>query len=211
MGQNKAQVQAEVMRVTKLVTSGVPLPGTDTMYVTDALVKIDVAPMYEDGTKHRAKNAKGVTCVAYDGNNYFHALGLTIQLCTPDPELVALFTGSLLDETSRKGWAAPEVGEIDSPGVSIEVWPLRVDGQELDADDPYGWWVYPRVKHFKLGPYSHLNGHLLPSFSAVAYKNSNWFDGPANDWPVTSDRPVQWMPFDSKPDAAVGYQGLAAS
>lgn len=211
MTQGLAQVNTEVSRWTTQEANGVPSPGSSTMYVTESLIKIDVAPMYEDGTKHRVKNAKGVTCVAYDSNNYFHALGLTIQLCTPDPELVALMVGSVLTDSGRKGWAGPTPGEQDSPGISIEAWELRVDGQDVDDEDPYGWWVYPKVKHFKLGSYSHLNGHLLPSFTAVAYRNANWFDGPLNDWPVASDEPVQWMPFDAKPTAAVGYQTLAAS
>jgi len=177
------QVQAIAMRVTALDLSGVPLPGTDTMIVSNALSSLAVSPVYTDGDEIEEKGANGGVCVNYRSADTFKRLDLTLTLCTPDPYLEAAISGGdVLEAGGLVGFAAPPLGIVTGAGVSIELWALRID-----------------------------NGALLPVFSGQAVENPNWFDGPGNDWPATSDRVHQWIETASYPTPVCGYTELVAS
>lgn len=209
------QVQACAMRVARLDTDGVPLPGASNLYVTDALVSLDVSPVYTDGDEIEEKNANGDVCVSYVSDDSFKRYDVTLSLCTPDPELVEMLTdgGTVLTSGAATGYAGPSIGTLTGDGMSIELWSKRITDGILDVTYPYARWVYPRVKNLRLGSYQHANGAILPQITGRAYENPNWFDGPANDWPVASDRAMQFLPvgLSDKPTPSCGYQTLSAS
>lgn len=206
------QVQAVAMRVTALDISGVPLPGTDTMIISNALTSLAVSPVYTDGDEIEEKGANGGVCVNYRSADTFKRLDVTITLCTPDPYLeAALSGGDVLEAGGLVGFASPPLGIVTGNGVSIELWALRIDNGALDVDSPYAWYVYPRVQNLRLGDFTHQNGAILPVFSGQAVENPNWYDGPGNDWPATSDRVSQWIETSALPTVACGYTELVAS
>lgn len=210
----RPQVQACAIRVARLDTNGVPLPGANNLIVSDALVSLGVTAVYTDGDEIEEKNACGSVAVNYKGPDSFKRLDISIQLVTPDPYLSEMLsTGSALiaNAADIKGYAAPSIGTVQGNGVSIEVWTNRVDSGALDADYPYAHWAYPKVQNLRIGDHTHQNGALLPQFVGQAVENPNWFDGPLNDWPADSDRVYQWVPAAALPVASCGYQTLAAS
>lgn len=206
------QVQAVAMRVTKLDGSGVPDPGSDTMIVSNALVSLAVSPVYTDGDEIEEKGADGGVCVNYRSADSLKRYDVTITLCTPDPYLQAFLSGGdVLESGEKVGFADPPIGIITGNGVSIELWALRIDSGAIDVDSPYAWHVYPRVQNLRVGDYTHQNGALLPVYSGQAVENPNWYDGPSNDWPATSDRVHQWIEANSFPTPVCGYTDLPAS
>lgn len=206
------QVHGIRMRVAQLDQNGVPTPGTDQLYVTDAFTKVSVAPVYTNGAEIERKNAQGETCTHYKSADTFKRMDITIELCSPDPYLAAMLSGGdVLTNLLRTGFAPPALGPITGDGLSVEVWSRRIDEGEEDADSPYGWWVYPRVKNLRLGNYEHGDSDVLPVFTGQAYENPNWLDGPLNDWPVASTKVFQTMPTAELPTAQVGYFDIAAS
>jgi hypothetical protein len=206
------QVQACVIRVAILDTSGVPLPGAENLYTSDALTTLTFTPVYTDGDEIDEKNGCGTTKVNYRATDTFKRGDVAIGLVTPDPFLVSMLSaGDVLQDGARRGFAAPPLGAVTTPGISVELWAKRIDEGDLDADSPYAWWAYPKLNNLRLGPHTHQNGALLPTFTGQAYENPNWYDGPLNDWPATSDRVYQWIPTDTLPDAACGFQALLAS
>jgi hypothetical protein len=139
---------------------------------------------------------------------------VTLRFTTPDPYLAArLSLGSVLSgfDGARVGFAAPRLGVISGNGISIELWEWRVNNGDRDSDSPYAWWAYPKVKNLKLNPYEHSANALLPEYVGQAFENPNWFDGPLNDWPSTSDAAFQWVPTSTIPEAVCGPQALVAS
>ncbi len=203
------------MRVTNLDQNGVPTPGTDQMYVTDAFTKVSVDPQYTNGGTIERKNAQGVTCTYYKSADSFTSCNIEIELCSPDPYLSAMLGGGKVitgDTPERTGFAAPALGAVaDDGGLGIEVWGRRIDDGEEDVDSPYSWWLYPRVKNLRQGSFEHGDSDLVPAFTGQAYENPNWYDGPTNDWLSDSDRVFQNMPTDELPTAQVGYFDIAAS
>ena len=208
------QIQAEAMRICLLEPNGVPHPGPDAVYVTQALTKIEVKPDYKDGTEITQENAAGVLCVDYIGPKTFRRAMVTIELCSPDPFAAFLLgNGDLLEglPSGVPGYAAPPIGEVKSRPISVEFWAKRIVDGDQDPDFPWAWWALPKLRDMAQTDFSAENKAMVPSFEGQALENLNWFDGPGNDWPATSDRVWQWVPTKTIPDPTVGLAALAAS
>lgn len=206
------QVQGCAIRVSALDSNGVPSPGANKLYVTDAFTELQLSPIYEDGDEITEKNACGAVAIDYKAAPSFKRADVSLTLITGDPYLHSMLSvGVVLTDSGLHGYAFPPVGSIEGNGVSIEVWAKRIDDGDVHADFPYAWWVLPKVKNLKLGQRTFNNGSILPVFTGEALENENWYDGPLNDWPVASDRVAQWFPTATKPASQCGPQTLAAS
>lgn len=205
------QVAACAIRVAVLDPSGVPNPGANQLYTSSALTELQVTPVYEDGDEITQKNACGTVCVDYKGDDSFRRADVSITVCTHDPYLMAMLgSGDVIDAGAVDGFAFPAIGVLNASPVSIEVWAKRIDDGDLHAEYPYAWWVLPKVRSLRLGQKTFNNGASLPVFTGQALENPNWYDGPLNDWPATSDRVAQWVPVAALP-AITGLSTLAAS
>ncbi len=191
----KGQVQAFRMRLTKLDTNGVPTPAADMMYVTSSLVSIKTSPVYKDGADLQQENGEGVTCVDYQGPPTFRHVTIEVAICTPDPYLMD-FLGSctVLTDGDAVGAAYPALGQLDTRPIGLEWWTKRVDDGQIADAFPYAWWLAPRIRNLRIGNKDFGNGVVLPTFTGQMFENPNWYDGPLNNWPVASDRVLQWVP-----------------
>lgn len=209
-----AQLQACALRVSRLEANGVPDPGANNLYTSDAMSLASWDPEIEAGQEFTAKNACGALLLSYKEPDQIKRLNFALGLVTPDPELHELLVANskILTVGDAVGFAYPPLNVADAGnGVSIELWTKRVDSSgELDTDFPYAWWVFPRVR-FVLGQKQAQNGPMENPFTGQASENPNWFDGPLNDWPTDSDRVAQWIPTDELPEPSCGYQTLVAS
>lgn len=205
-------VQACAIRVAELDGAGVPNPGTLNLYTCDALTELQVTPVYTDGDEIEQKNACGGICINYKGDDSLKRADVAITVCTPDPYLSAMLGGGdVLTDGGIQGYAYPPIGTLTGDGISIEVWAKRIDDGDLAADYPYMWFVLPKVKNLRHGQRTFNSGAQLPVYSGQALENPNWFDGPLNDWPVASDRILQYFPVDSLPTIDCLPATLAAS
>lgn len=208
------QLQAFRTRVTKLNANGVPSNGANKSYTSSALVSLQTTPVYVDGEDFQEKNGEGIVCVDFQGPDTFRRIDWTLTLCTPDAYLMELLSGgAVLTDGAATGFAYPSLGRIDPTNVSIEVWTKRVNEGNLDDDFPYAWWVLPRAKSMRLGQKTFGNNVVQPQISGKATENANWFDGPFQNWPVASDRVLQWIPCtaDDVPAASLAYTTVNAS
>lgn len=211
------QIQACGMRIADLDTDGVPLPGSDNLLGSGALVKVTITPVYVDGTDIVDKNGCGEMCVNFKGEPSFRRGDVSIEICTHDPYVMAKLSSSETISYTEPGHglavgsAAPPIGPITSNGISLELWRKRVDDGDLDLDFPYAWWALPKLVNLRPGPSEASDGNPHPTFTAEAIENPNWFDGPLNDWPATSDRAWQWIPTRTLPDFVCGPVALVGS
>lgn len=208
------QVHAFRMRVAVLGPDGVPLPGAENLYTTNALTTLTLGTEVADATEIEERNGGDDICVAYQGDPSLKWGTVGIELCTPDPYLEAILSGGKTIDLGAgipAGFAYPAIGPLRSNGFSIEVWARRINAGDVDPDYPYAWWALPKIKRSKLGERELGNSAQKPKYEALAYENTNWYDGPLNDWPGSSDRFAQWVPTASVPDAVCGPTALVAS
>lgn len=211
----RPQIQACAIRVARLEPNGVPDPGANNLYVSDALISMGLANEITEGNEIEVVNACGVPCVSFKDNDKLKRITVNLQICTPDPELTELLSGGVVLQSAEKvGYGFPELNQvINENGTSIEVWAKRVTSDGiLDPVNPYAWWVFPKVFLRPLEA-TFENGAFLPTFGGFAVANPNWYNGPANDWPLpnNSDRVAQWIPSSTLPTASCGYQTLAST
>ena len=206
------QIHACAVRVTNLDSNGVPHPGANSMYTTNAFTKITINPVYEDGTELSPKNACDSPAFSYKGPSYFKRADFDIELINQDPYLAAMLgAGTVITDGVVNGFAYPAIGVVDTNGVSIETWAKRIDAGDLHANYPYARWAIPKVKHLRIGSRDFSATEQKNIFTGQALENVNWFDGPLNDWTVASDRVAQWMPVAALPASVCGPVAVAAS
>lgn len=196
------QIHADRIRIASLDTNGVPLPGASGIYVSDALTKLTLKNVYTDGDTIRETNGAGRPCLNYKADDSFDGVDVDIELCSPDPYIMAMLAGgTVLTDVDAQvpGYAWPPIGSITGNGVSVEFWCKRIDNDDLDATYPYARWALPKLRRAKIGDKAFEKALQNSILSGRAVENANWFDGPLNDWPAASDRVVQWLPATSMP------------
>lgn len=197
------QVHICAMRVAELDPDGVPTPGAGMLLTVDTVVEIQVTPNFTEGDVIEEKNGCGVVKVNYEGPATLKRYDLQITDLSRSPFLgAALARGEVLTDAGVHGFAAPALGPTSEDGVSIEFWAKRIDDGALAAVNPYAWWVFPKVTNLRENAFTKNAQADKPVFVGRAFENANWFDGPLNDWPVTSDRAYQWFPTPSLPTVA---------
>lgn len=208
-------IQACALRVARLEANGVPDPGADNLYVSNQLVTATITPNYRDGQEFNIVTACGDVLLDFQDDPRLRWWDVELSIATPDPELTELLAGGIvLEDGDDVGWASPALLQRTNPyGVSIELWSRRVD-ENGDVDDghPFLWWALPKVKSLHAGARNFENAPMNnPFVGGRAVQNPNWFDGPMNDWPVRSDRAVEYITTDVLPDTLCGYQSIPVS
>lgn len=123
---------------------------------------------------------------------------------TPDPLMVPATVDT--SGISVNGLAYPSVGVDPNPfGVSIEAWQRNIAqratpgypaGQQI-GQAPWVRWVFPSVQGLRKANRSIDGNPADSSFEGgFAVENSQWGNGPFNDWLYPSDRAVQ-MAYDT--------------
>lgn len=204
-------LQVCVMRLAKLDPTGVPMPGAGNLYVTDALIKLESKTILREGDDFEQPNGCGAVCVTYKDCDRLKRLDLSMELCTPDPQLKQMIAGGTLFDSNR-GYAFPEVGLATCPyGVSIEAWTKAVVNGTQASDYPWFRWVFPRTIWNAPGDFSLENAITGNVLTGHAEENPNWYNGPANDWPYASARICQYHRETTIPATSCGAQTLVAS
>lgn len=206
------QVHIVGMRLSELDPTGVPTPGSDTLIAVDSIVEIQATPVVTTGAEIEEPNGQGAICINYKAPDTLKRFDLSLIVCDHNPYVMrALGRGVVLESGGVRGYGFPALGPTNEDGLSIEFWAKRIDQGALHAEYPYAWWVMPLVTNLAHGPMTWNNGANRPTFTGRAFENDNWFDGPLNDWPVESDRALQWFPVPELPDFDCAPQALLAS
>jgi hypothetical protein len=205
-----ASLQCVAIRVTALNADGTPAPGND-MYVSDQLVKIDFNPDMEAGQEISNRGASGNLCVVYRTPDLMKRLTIELELCVPDPELEVLLSGGEVfydstDVTDVLGFKYPALMKDPTPnGISVEAFTRYVVDGYQSPDQPYMWWVFPRMYLRKGNRTIDVNA-MANVYDGFAGENPAWDGGPMGDWEQDSDSVVQAVFTDTIPTAKLGMQ-----
>lgn len=202
------------IRVTKLAADGAPLVGAGNMYVSDAMAKATLTPVYDAGDEIKEKNACGATYIDVLAPPTFVRADLSLDLLSPDPYLhsILISQGELLSPGSGGvGFAAPPIGLVTGDGVSLEIFVQRMIDNALSTVHPFAVWALPRVNQLQVGARDFTNAAQHSLITGQCLENPSWGDGPANDFDAASDRVYQWIPCASIPTVACGPSAVEAS
>lgn len=202
-------------RIASLDASGNILGG-NTMYVSDALLKVDIKPNITAGDETKAKNGCGDVFVDYKAPDSLNWYDVTMEFLTPDPHLHALLLplSSKIVSGSATGWAFPRIGSQAANGISVEFFTKRIKNGALSAVFPYAHWALPLVQNLSPGDKTLDANEQHSIVTGQAVENANWYDGPANDWPSVAAPAVaaaQWIPVATLPAVVCGPQADVAS
>lgn len=206
------QVHICAIRVADLDSDGTTTPGSDTLMAVDSVVELTATPNVKTGAEISEPNGCGVTCIDYAAPDSIVRYDVGITVCDSNPFVLrALGGGDVLAAAGDNGYAFPALGEVPRRPRSIEFWAKRIEDGDLALVNPYAWWVMPLVAYLRPGPVTKSATADKPSFVGRGFENPNWFDGPLNDWPVSSDRALQWFPVPSLPTLSCAPQSIAVS
>lgn len=202
------------IRVARLDTNGVPLPGANSLYVADTLISVVETTEVEAGTIIRIPDGCGGFCATKKTKDKVSGMTLDIELCQHDAELLEMLLGgtliTILGDTV--GHLKPAYNS-DPPPVSMEFWAESIteSGQDL-ADNPYIQFGYPWVE-WTPGNKTHDDQNLTRyPLHGVVSQNVNFYNGPGNDWlRVFENSPGGYQFVDALPQTFCGYRTLAAS
>jgi len=208
------QAQACLLRAAELDATGHPDAGLN-MYVSGALVTIDLSPQVTTGQELSQLDGCGRKCMGYKAPDNLDRLNVTLTLCTPDPDLQAMLGGGTVHQlgTDDVGYGAPGVGTIGGPtDLSLEYWVNQFLDESIAGQVRY---VLPRTRGWLRSNVSHGNNPLAIVYTGVAVDAGDWDDGPAGDWDLLSDDPVtlyDWaLETQTLPVAACGAVPITAT
>lgn len=205
------QVQCCAVRVTALNLDGSTVVGASSSYVTDSMVKVTMKPVYVTGDEIKESNACGASYVDFVSPPTKTRDDIEFDFLTEDPNLLSIMIpqGAVLTSGGATGFAGPPIGQ-QSGQCAVELWTKRINGGVVDPTFPYAHWLFPYVNNLQEGDheFSSTVGHLI--LSGQALENQNFFDGPANDWPVASNRTHQWLPTATLPTADCTFDAVAS-
>jgi hypothetical protein len=207
-----ASLYCVAFRVAQLAPDG-STPAAGNMYVSDALIKLDFNPDIEAGPEIVQRNAAGNICILNRLPDLVKRLTISIQICTPDPELEQILSGgTVLTQTSDvMGYQYPAIGADPVPnGVSIEAWTRAIVDGDFATVNPFMHWAFPKVKNLHKTNRTIDATPLANAFDGFGVENANWGNGPANDWLFDSTRVAQWVRSATAPTPQLGVQPIPA-
>lgn len=200
-----SSVQGVRLRVTPLESTGA-VDADGYVLVTDGFISLSFGLEYEDGEEITEKNAAGVTCINWKGDDSLKRLNIGLSLCSPDPTITAILTGgAVIGSGSIEGYKAPAIGGLTTAPVALEVWSYANVGGKAVSGSAYWRWIFPYVTLRWEGDREISNGALANEFSGVGLGNDSLGSG-ISDWTWGgTDRPFAYVRTNDLP--TVGWTG----
>lgn len=215
------------LRVAQLTAGGLPDAGSDTGYVSDAIIQANITVELESGDDFVLKNGCGNLCQTFKDADRVKRVNIDMELCQLDSELVGLLVGAdtFTDGGETIGASLPSSTDTPSYGVALELWTKAWDSnQQANAsliggssnDVLYFRWFFPFVR-FQLGAMTLQNDILRIPVAGYGQENDDMpAEGPFQDFPngVESAGGIVtaggWFLDDTLPAAQCGYISVPA-
>jgi len=206
-------IRAFALEVSNLSAAGVPTTGTSgSVWISNQMIMVRFTPVYESGDEVAQKAADGSLCAVFKSPDIFKYVNIHIELCNPEPELIALLAGgSTLTPPpgtgAVTGYASQASGAITVPnGVGLRVWSGAYTNGRLAAVNPYWQWVFPSCQLVLNGDRTLENGLLATVIEGFGFGNSGFGGGGATPlWPFATDKPYQYARGATLPTVGNGF------
>lgn len=205
-------IRANRIRIGRLNTSGVPLSGTNNMYVSDTVISVNFSVETEPGDDFTQKNGNGDICVTAKSADHIKDVTLTMNLCNLDSQILEMLTGGTIITAGAQtiGYNSPRASD-NAPYTSLELWTTAWNNGSQAAgslsEALYWHWVFPKTQ-WVIGSTTLENGIAQIPVTGTSFESTTLGNGIFNDLPAAI---TNWGPFafylDSTIPASVcGYQ-----
>jgi len=188
-------IKAEIIRVTLLDQCGVPIVGEESAQVaTNSFTEISNSPNYEEGQRFLQRKANGEPCVNERDSGFLNWIEQTTNLCTLDPDLIALVTGDDLITSGLDNTGVVFGGGLLNARFSTEVWQPVAGSGACDASglQRYIYWAFPHQTDAQIQEFTFANDVFTFGYMSITKSASPlwgigdpWLgDDPASSWGV---------------------------
>jgi hypothetical protein len=185
-------LQVCALRVAVLASNGIPEPGADNGYVSDALITVGLGIELSTGDDLEKKNGCGAVCQTYKGPDVIKRATLSMALCELDVQLGQMLVGGALfldGDDVPVGWEFPHITDAAPNGVCLELWTKAWDSGSqatptaLGNEAAYWHWVFPKFTG-QLDNMTMEANFLDFAIKGNGEENPNMSHrGPFQDWP----------------------------
>jgi hypothetical protein len=186
-------IKADTIRVTLLDACGAPITGDESAQVTTkSFTEITNAPNYEEGQRFLQRKANGEPCVNERDQGFLNWVEQTVNLCTLDPDLVAIVTGDDIIADGADNIGVIMGGELLTAKFSVELWqPVGgSDACSAGGTQRYVYWAFPHSTDAQIQEFTFTNDVFTLGYMSITKPASNdWFvgdpwlaDNPASTW-----------------------------
>ena len=110
------------------------------------------------------------------------------------------------------GYATSNLGVVANPnGVSMEFFEKAIIGGVQATNQPFWWWVLPRVANMHIMPRDLTNANTQTIMEGQGEQNSNWGSGPFGTWPFTSTQVTQRARVGAQVVPSAGFTAVPAT
>lgn len=209
-------VRGLAMRVSALSATGVPLTGTSgSVWVQGQFIQAQFTPVYNSGSDDFTLAADGSGCQILKTPDILKYVNVHIELCNPEPELIALLAGgSTLTPPpgtgAVTGYASQQVGTLSGGGggngVGVELWSYAYVAGRPASVNPYWQWVLPLCTLWLNGDRQLSNGFTSTIIEGFCFGNPNFAPGGGTPtFPFATDKPYAQARVPSLPTILNGF------
>lgn len=216
-------VQARLIRVAQLTQAGLPIAAPEGGYRTNAVIDVGVTVEVEVGEEQIQRNGSGDLCQVFKDRDRVKRVGLTMNLCQLDSELIQLLVGGTVIQDGSGdtiGYQLPLEDDAEPNPTSFELWATAWDGTSqavLAGTAQYFHFVFPFTR-WSPGAFTVNNQLLTVPLTGFSTPNDVMpDDGPFDDWPadvesaggITSSG--GWFLDPTLPETNCGYIAVPAA
>lgn len=208
-------------RITRLDSTGAPVIGSTTTYVSDTQVTVGITPENVAGQDLEVISGCGCPTLTYRGRDRTKRFTFDIEQSKIEPPMLEMMTEATLIAGATPGSFIGTIARDDTTsceglpnGVAIEFWTDAWDGNQPLSATPYRRLLFTRTIWTE--GETALSADFQPvKLTGFSLANSNYGD-PYADLPATLDpddisQYAQWVEADAPPSAACAYAALSGS
>ncbi len=175
-----SSVRGLVMRVTRVDSCGLFVPGPGGSLVTEGFVEANYSLELDEGTEIIVKKANSTFCINEPGCPLVKWVNLELQFCQVNPDLINLMTGwPLVTDCNGGGVGFRIQEEVQcTTGSAIEIWSDIPDQACAEDQLAYGYFLAPWVTQAIMGDISIKDDAATFTITAKTRKGSQWGVGP---------------------------------
>lgn len=208
-------LQLCAIRVARLDATGVPNPGAHNLYTECSPIDLSLTPIISAAESFEQKSGCGDICATFEGYDRTKGFTLAMTLCHLDAELIEMLTGGtvLTRSGSDVGYMAPAANAAAPTGVCVEAWSKMWDAEQqavVSGKPGYFQFAFPKTT-WAIGNLQLKDGIVTVPLTGKGVANSNFYNGPGNDWPTAITSSFAWQQVGGLPTCTNGYGTLTGS